>query len=66
MIKTDEFKVCTQNCYVKTNIYYYQGFYDKYVVGAQNVSALASAHSGEPISYTTVKRGIFYLRPLYV
>lgn len=35
----------------------FKGLYDKFIVGAQNISALCSAFSGEPINYTTVKRG---------
>ena len=41
LIRSDEFK----------------GFYDKCIVGAQNVSAFCSAFTGEPFSYATVKRG---------
>ena len=36
----------------------FKGFHEKYLKGAQNISALTSAYSGETISYTTVKRGI--------
>ena len=44
LIRSDEFK----------------GFYDKCIVGAQNVSAFCSAFTGEPFSYATVKRGEDY------
>ena len=35
----------------------FKGFYEKCIIGTQNVSAFTSAHTGETISYTTVKRG---------
>jgi hypothetical protein len=41
LLKSDEFKSC----------------WDKFMVAGQNISAICSAHSGEPINYTTVKRG---------
>ena len=41
LIRSDEFK----------------GFYDKFIVGAQNISSFCSAYSGEPFNYTTVGRG---------
>ena len=41
LIRSDEFK----------------GFYDKFIIGAQNMSSFCSAYSGEPFNYTTVARG---------
>ena len=47
LIRSDEFK----------------GFYDKFIIGAQNMSSFCSAYSGEPFNYTTVARGslIYFL-----
>ena len=40
----------------------FQGFFDKCIEKADNISAVCSAFSGEEIKYTTIKRG----RILYV
>jgi hypothetical protein len=34
-----------------------QGFFEKCVEKADNISAICSAFSGEEVKYTTVKRG---------
>ena len=45
LIRSDEFK----------------GFYDKFIIGAQNLSSFCSAYTGVPFNYTTVSRGILVI-----
>ena len=35
-----------------------QGFFEKVVLQGQNASLFCSAHSGQPMNYTTVRRGM--------
>ena len=39
----------------------FKGFYDKFIIGAQNLSSFCSAFTGEPFNYTTVSRGILFI-----
>ena len=61
LIRSDEFKGLQKFTLLYINhiiiIILFTGFYDKFINGAQNVSAFCSAFTGEPINYTTVKRG---------